>query len=185
MTRGRVAATEIRGVMHSPAFRADDDRGRFVKLHSAGDDRFWPAKWDEIYYSTSRRGVIRGMHLQLPPHDHHKAVHCLAGEALDVVVDLRADSPTFGEHAALELDGDRPELVVVPPGCAHGFQALTDGTVMVYLVSTVHEPTADTGIRWDSFGCRWPVDSPTVSERDRALPTFGAFSTTPHLPWRA
>jgi dTDP-4-dehydrorhamnose 3,5-epimerase len=185
MTHGRVAATEIAGLVHAPAFRADDDRGRFVKVHSAGDERFWPADWDEIYYSTSRRGVVRGMHLQLPPHDHHKAVHCLVGGALDVIVDLRAESPTFGKHTTIELDGDRPELVVVPPGCGHGFQALTDDTVMLYLVSSVHEPTADTGVRWDSFGCRWPIATPTVSERDRGLPTFEVFSATPHRAWRA
>lgn len=185
MTHGRVDATEIRGVVHSPAFHADDGRGRFVKLHSAGDDRFWPAAWDEIYYSTSRRGVIRGMHLQLPPHDHHKAVHCLAGEAVDVVVDVRADSPTFGRHSVIELSGERPELVVVPPGCAHGFQALTDGTVMVYLVSTVHEPNADSGVRWDSFACEWPIDETTMSDRDRALPPFDVFTATAHGPWRS
>jgi dTDP-4-dehydrorhamnose 3,5-epimerase len=124
------------------------------------------------------------MHLQLPPHDHTKAVHCLAGAALDVVVDLRSESPTLGRHATIDLRGDRPELVVVPPGCAHGFQALTDDTVMVYLVSSVHEPAADSGIRWDSFDCEWPLTAPTVSDRDRALPTFETFATATHGPWR-
>ena len=139
--------------------------------------------WDEIYYSTSGRGVIRGMHLQLPPHDHTKAVHCVAGRALDVVVDLRTQSPTLGRHAVIELDSTEPSLVVVPPGCAHGFQALDDDTLMLYLVSSVHAPAFDSGIRWDSFGCAWPLPASEISDRDRSLPDLTTFRKAEHGPW--
>jgi dTDP-4-dehydrorhamnose 3,5-epimerase len=185
MTGGEVELHEIAGARRYPAFVADDVRGRFVKVHSDGDDRFPGEDWAEIYYSTSARGVVRGMHLQLPPHDHHKAVHCLAGRALDVVVDLRSDSPTFGRHARVELNADPAELVLVPPGCAHGFQALVDDTVMVYLVSTPYEPSADGGIRWDSFGGDWPLDAVVVSDRDADLPSAAEFAAGDPRPWRA
>lgn len=173
MSAGRVDA--IAGVERLDAFSATDERGRFVKLHSDGDPRFAPVEWAEVYYSTSDTGVVRGMHLQRPPHDHHKAVHCLTGRAVDVVVDLRPGSPTVGAHVAFELDAARPQLVVVPPGCAHGFQALAAGTTMLYLVSTVHAPASDGGVRWDSFGAAWPLPVTSVSPRDRALPTVAEF----------
>jgi len=184
VTQGLVDLDAIPGARSVAAFSAIDDRGRFVKLHAAGDDRYPALDWNEVYYSTSAQGVVRGMHLQYPPHHHAKAVHCLAGAALDVVVDLRSDSPTFGCHARVELRPDPAEIVVVPPGCAHGFQALADDTVMVYLVSTVHAPESDGGIRWDSFGCDWPLPASAVSDRDRALPGLAeAVLTAPDL-WR-
>lgn len=185
MSAGRVDPSAIAGLELRPAFSADDPRGRFVKLHSEGDDRFAQETWREIYYSTSGRGVVRGMHLQLPPHDHVKAVHCLAGRAVDVVVDVRAGSPTLGAHATFDLDAERPELVVVPKGCAHGFQALEPGTVMVYLVGTAHAPDADSGIRFDSFGFDWPLPPTEVSARDQGLPTLAEFTAAGHGPWGA
>jgi len=184
MTPGRVEATDISGLRHLPAFRADDDRGRFVKVHPRADEPTWDPGWAETYYSTSKRGVIRGMHLQLPPHDHHKLVHCMAGRAIDVILDLRSGSPTFGRHTTIELGAETPEVVVVPPGCAHGFQAVADNTVMLYLVSSVHAPTADTGIVWDSFGCRWPLPPSAVSTRDEGLPTLAEFTAAGHSGWR-
>jgi len=183
MTSGCIDATEIPGLHHEPVFRADDARGRFVKLHSDDTGGRDTLVWDEIYYSTSGRGVIRGMHLQLPPHDHTKAVHCVAGRALDVVVDLRTQSPTLGRHAVIELDSTEPSLVVVPPGCAHGFQALDDDTLMLYLVSSVHAPAFDSGIRWDSFGCAWPLPASEISDRDRSLPDLTTFRKAEHGPW--
>lgn len=178
----RVATPEVPGLWFGPAFVADDDRGRFVKLHSAGDPRFGTdvrdgadEHWAEVYHSTSRRGVVRGMHLQLAPDAHVKAVHCLAGAAVDVVVDLRPDSPTAGAHTAVDLDAASPSIVVVPEGCAHGFQALVDGTVMLYLVSSVHSPSNDSGVRYDSFGFAWPLAPLAVSDRDAGLTTAEEF----------
>ncbi|MCU0311999.1 MAG: dTDP-4-dehydrorhamnose 3,5-epimerase family protein [Acidimicrobiales bacterium] len=185
MNQGVVDPAEVPGLTVDRAFRADDDRGRFVKIHSAGSGAAGGVAWDEVYYSTSSKGVVRGMHLQLPPHDHHKAVHCLKGRAADVVVDLRAGSPTHGRHAVIELDEAEPTVVVVPPGCAHGFQALTDDTVMLYLVSSIHAPEADGGVRYDSFGCRWPLPPTSVSDRDRSLPGLAAFAVDDPRPWRS
>jgi len=155
---------------------AHDDRGDFVKLYQRS--RFAADGMDptiaEVFLSRSAPGVVRGLHFQSPPHDHAKTVSCLQGSVVDVVVDLRVDSPTYAHHACVVLDGAAPAALHVPRGCAHGFQATADAW-MAYLVSTEHAPDHDTGIRWDSAGIAWPIPEPVVSERDRALPALPDF----------
>jgi dTDP-4-dehydrorhamnose 3,5-epimerase len=156
-----------------------DARGLFVKTFHAGLFReagldFTPA---EEFYSVSRAGVVRGMHFQVPPHDHAKLVYCSAGRVLDVVVDLRTSSPTFGRHFATELAAKTRAQLFIPSGFAHGFLALEDDSTMTYLTSTVHAAEADAGIRYDSFGFDWPVQAPVVSDRDLAFPAFADFNS--------
>lgn len=171
--------TILSGVLRVQPRVVDDLRGRFVKTFHR--DQFaelgLPTDWREEYFSTSRRGVIRGLHFQSPPHDHAKLVYCLSGRALDVVVDLREGSPTYGRHVAVELDADRCQGMVMPAGMAHGFAALTDQVVMAYKVTSVHAPANDCGILWSSLGIDWGVADPIVSDRDRAHPPFEAFRT--------
>jgi dTDP-4-dehydrorhamnose 3,5-epimerase len=155
-----------------------DDRGRFVKpfhaptfaAHGLASD------FAEAFYTVSRRGALRGMHFQLPPHAHAKLVYCVAGAVLDVLLDLRAGSPSFGEHRVFELDGERPMALYLPPGVAHGFYATTEAT-LVYHVTTPHAPQYDAGVRWDSFGMVWPAQAPILSARDRSLPGVAEFTT--------
>jgi dTDP-4-dehydrorhamnose 3,5-epimerase len=167
-------------VLHTPVLR--DRRGAFNKMYSraaleaAGVD--FPLA--EQYVTTSSCGVVRGMHLQLPPHEHHKVVQCLSGRALDVLVDCRETSPTYGQHVTLELAGDSGDGVLVPPGVAHGFCARSDNAIMLYRTSSAHAPDFDTGVRWDSFGLRWPIASPIISDRDQQLPPFQEFSYERH-----
>ncbi|MCU1492519.1 MAG: dTDP-4-dehydrorhamnose 3,5-epimerase [Acidimicrobiaceae bacterium] len=163
----------LRPVVHA------DDRGSFVKTFHAGwfADAGIPAEWPERFYSRSHRGVVRGLHFQTPPSSHAKLVYCVHGAVLDVVVDLRVGSPTFGEFELLPLDDDTWTIAFVPEGLAHGFAALTDDAVMAYATGTVHVPQSDTGIRWDSVPIPWPFDAPTVSARDEALPTFAEFAS--------
>lgn len=154
-----------------------DDRGIFVKTFH--EDWFAaagiPTVWPERFYSRSHRGVIRGLHFQRPPADHEKLVYCASGEALDVVVDLRTGSPTYGEFEVIHLDDESWDMVFVPKGLAHGFATIRDGTVMAYATSTVHDPARDSGIRWDSVAAPWPFDDPVISERDAALPILSEF----------
>lgn len=158
-------------------FFAEDERGTFVKTFH--EERFaelgLPTDWREEYYSYSRKGVIRGMHFQTPPHDHEKLVYCMHGRVLDVVVDLRKESSTYGLHVALELDSALGHGLLIPKGMAHGFLALTEKVLMAYKVTTVYSPTNDAGIRWNSFGLDWGVDQPIVSARDRDHPEFANF----------
>ncbi|HMF04613.1 MAG TPA: dTDP-4-dehydrorhamnose 3,5-epimerase family protein [Acidimicrobiia bacterium] len=166
--------TPIQGCAHTPLERSDDDRGRFVKVYqrSVADAMGYRDMVAEFYYSCSSRGVIRGLHFQSPPYHHAKIVVCVVGSMFDVVVDLRVGSPTYAEHVTYSLDGAAPSVVHVPAGCAHGFQALADDTLVGYLVSTEHELSHDSGIRWDSAGVEWPLPGPVVSARDRSLPTL-------------
>lgn len=171
--------TILEGCYQVRPFFAQDERGTFVKTFHA--DRFLalglPSEWREEYYSSSRKGVIRGMHFQTPPHDHEKLVYCIQGRVLDVVVDLRKGSPTYGQHCAVELDAARGHGLVVPKGMAHGFLALTESVLMSYKVTSVYVPENDAGIRWDSFGLDWGIDQPIVSSRDHAHPLFADFDS--------
>jgi dTDP-4-dehydrorhamnose 3,5-epimerase len=154
-----------------------DERGEFVKVfqssvtRAAGDD----PDISELFWSRSRRGVVRGLHFQVPPHAHTKLVTIIAGQALDAVVDLRVGSPTHGTCVTVGLDAAAPVGVVVPIGCAHGFQALADDTVVLYATSTEHHPESDVGVRWDSAGIAWPIADATTSARDAAFPALADF----------
>lgn len=136
-----------------------------------------PTVWPERFYTRSREGVIRGLHLQTPPSEHDKLVYCANGMAFDVVVDLRVGSPTFGQFDAIQLDHESPLAVFIPKGVAHGFASLSDGTIMVYATSTLHDSTHDGGIRWDSVSIPWPFKDPIVSPRDEALPSFASYES--------
>lgn len=155
---------------------ARDDRGDFVKLYqrSVFEAQGWDPTIAEVFFSRSLPGAVRGLHFQTPPREHAKTVCCLSGSVLDVVLDVRVGSPTYGDHATVVLDASAPSAVHVPSGCAHGFQA-TSEALLAYLVSSEHSPDHDSGIRWDSAGIEWPLAEPIVSARDRALPTLQGF----------
>jgi dTDP-4-dehydrorhamnose 3,5-epimerase len=171
--------TALEGCYQVSPFFVQDERGTFVKTFH--EERFsalgLPIDWREEYYSSSRKGVIRGMHFQTPPHDHEKLVYCIQGQVLDVVVDLRMSSSTHGRHIAVKLDAVSGQGLMIPKGMAHGFLALTDDALMAYKVTSVYSPENDAGIRWDSFGLDWGVDLPIVSTRDRAHPKFSEFNS--------
>jgi dTDP-4-dehydrorhamnose 3,5-epimerase len=171
--------TTLEGCYQVRPFFAQDDRGTFVKTFHAElfADLGLPICWREEYYSKSKEGVIRGMHFQTHPHDHEKLVYCIQGRVLDVVVDLRKDSHTYGKHFAVELDAAHGCGLMIPKGMAHGFLALTEEVLMTYKVTSVYAPKNDSGIRWDSFGFDWGISQPIVSARDRAHPTFEDFDS--------
>lgn len=174
-----IVSTAIPGLKSISTRALRDDRGSFMKLFH--QDAFLQSRlgthFSEIYMSTSRRGVVRGMHFQLPPHHHDKLVYCISGKVLDVVLDLRTDSPEFQRCAGFELSDRGLSGLYVPKGCAHGFAALTDSATMLYLVETMYAPEADSGVRWDSIDFDWPEKSPTVSSRDQTLPTLENFDS--------
>lgn len=147
--------------------RLDDVRGHFVKTYGRTSLRSSEFNFDcaEEFYSVSHKNVLRGMHFQLPPHDHVKLVYCAAGAVKDVLLDLRR-GPGYGKVAAVELREESPALLVIPRGVAHGFLSLRDGSLMVYKTSTEHAPSHDAGIRWNSFGFDWGVGETIISDRD-------------------
>ena len=117
------------------------------------------------------------MHFQVPPHDHQKIIYCIRGRVLDVLLDLRKSSPTFGQAVGIELSQQNKHLLFVPKGFAHGFLSLENDSCLVYKTDAVHAPQHDQGIRWDSFGFDWPNVNPLVSGRDLIHTVFADFSS--------
>lgn len=166
---------DIVGLVHTPLVRWTDGRGHLVKVFQASALDADPGR--EVFLTTSARGVIRGLHFQVPPHAHAKTVVCLAGSIVDVAVDLRRGSPTEGQVASFRLDGASPAQLYLPSGLAHGFQALEDDTLVAYVVSTEHSPDHDCGIRWNSIRFDWPVPVTAMSDRDMAFPALDEFDS--------
>ncbi len=156
-----------------------DIRGTFVKafhetsLKKLGID----FTLRESYFSFSKKDVIRGMHFQLPPMQHSKIVFCPQGAILDVIVDLRRGSPTYKQYFAHELSGENHKACYIPEGFAHGFKSLTDDALTYYLVSSEYSQAHDTGIRYDSIGFDWQVESPIISARDLSFVGMGEFES--------
>lgn len=154
-------------------------RGRFVKIfHEPSYAALGlETNFAEEYYSVSHKNVIRGLHFQVPPMDHVKMVYCLEGHALDVVLDLRVGSPTYGQFETFELNSINSSSIYIPKGMAHGFCALSENTIMVYKVSTVYSPEHDAGILWNSVGIPWPIRDAVLSVRDQDFSTFADFNS--------
>lgn len=155
---------------------SSDDRGMFARTFDAAlfEERGLSSEW--VQCSTSfnpRAGTLRGLHYQADPHAETKLVRCTAGAVYDVLVDLRADFPTYRQWDALELSSENRRAVYVPRGVAHGFQTLVDGTELLYMIDRPFEPSAGRGVRWDdpAFGIDWPEPpgERIISERDRSF----------------
>ena len=156
-----------------------DERGSFVKTFNK--DFFVKnnlcGDFKESFYSTSKKNVIRGMHFQIPPHDHVKVVHVTKGSISDVILDIRVGSPTYGKFVIQELSAENGYIVYIPQGCAHGFLSLEDDSCVNYLHSTPYAAECDTGIRYNSFGLDWGISDPIISKRDQNLVEFEIFDS--------
>jgi dTDP-4-dehydrorhamnose 3,5-epimerase len=152
-----------------------DDRGFFLetyhvdKLKLAGLE----ASFLQDNLSFSKKGVVRGLHLQKKPYAQGKYVKVVSGKALDVMVDLRKDSPTFGKHDSFILDGERQNIVYIPEGFAHGFAALED-CYFTYKCTNIYHKASEGGILWNdpALKINWMVENPIVSDKDKELMTF-------------
>ena len=126
-------------------------------------------------------GTVRGLHFQTPPHAQDKLVTALRGSILDVAVDLRAGSPTYGRHVAVRLDADTGNQAFVPVGFAHGFCTLEPDTLVAYKVTDFYAPQHDSGLLWSDadLGIEWPItpDRACLSDKDAALPGFATFTS--------
>ena len=155
-----------------------DDRGIFARAWCAEEleDHGAVGRIEQMNISTNvRRGTIRGLHVQGPPHGEAKFFRCINGRSFHVVVDVRPDSPTYGTWAGVELAAERFDALYVPPYCAKGYQAQEDGTAVMYGVSSPYTPGAETGLRYDdpAFGIEWPItDGIVVSDKDTSWPDY-------------
>jgi len=168
----RITPTRIADVLHVEPKVFGDDRGFFLEMYNqrryAEAGISGPFVQDNV--SRSAPGILRGLHLQ-HPRGQGKLVSVLDGRVLDVAVDVRRGSPTFGEHVATELDAKRKNQLWIPPGFAHGFCVLGDiPALFVYKCTDFYAPEHELTVRWDdpAIGIEWPVRAPVVSEKDRA-----------------
>jgi dTDP-4-dehydrorhamnose 3,5-epimerase len=173
-----VGPTAVTGCLELRLQPHQDRRGSFLKIFHHDDfaDAGADLEIRELFFSRSRPGVVRGLHFQRPPADVAKLVTCVEGQVLDAVVDLRADSPTFGRHCTVELSAAAANAVYVPKGCAHGFLVTGTGdALMAYAQSGQHEPDLEGGILWSAAGIDWGMGpgrlaEVVVSDRDAAFP---------------
>lgn len=169
--------TDIEGCFEINPRVFEDQRGKFVKLfhrdffHEMGLQTLY----EEEYYSVSPARVIRGLHFQIPPKEHVKLVSCVQGSILDVVYDLRRQSPSFGKVFSLELSSEKGNMLYVPEGLAHGFYVTSESATFVSMNSRKFAPECDRGIRWDSIPFEWPDKDPIVSEKDSSMVTLEEF----------
>ena len=131
--------------------------------------------------SKSSKGVLRGLHFQKPPFNQAKLVRCIEGRVMDVAVDIRKGSPTYGKHVAIELTGENKRQLFVPRGFAHGFSVLSDSAVFAYKVDNTYAPEFDAGIRWNDneLNIQWGFEESEVlvSAKDAELPFFLEFDS--------
>lgn len=169
--------TKIPGAFVIRAERLEDERGFFARTFCEREfaERGIESRVVQRSISSNvRRGTLRGLHFQAPPHPENKLVSCGRGAIYDVIVDLRRDSPGYRQWFAVTLTADSLDALFVPAGCAHGFLTLADESVVRYDISEFYEPGAARGLRFDdpAFGIEWPMQPVVISARDLAFPPF-------------
>ena len=170
----KVESTEIDGVLLVTPKLHDDERGFFMEIfhESQYQELGIIGPWTQDNLSRSARGVLRGMHFQFP-NAQGKLVTAIRGQAYDVVIDIRRKSPTFGHWISVTLDDISHQQIWIPPGCAHGFLALVDGTEVYYKCS-LHPwiPANDRVLCWNDpdIGIDWPFAPTQMNDRDRSAP---------------
>jgi dTDP-4-dehydrorhamnose 3,5-epimerase len=179
-----VLPTKLDGlVLLEPAVHGDE-RGFFVETYSrdAWAEAGVEPEFVQHNHSRSGKGILRGLHFQTEP-GQAKLLRCARGAILDVAVDLRRDSPTYGQWEGHVLDDERHRQLFVPIGFAHGFVVLSDVADVAYLVSSVYDPATEAGIAWDDpdVGVDWRVAEPLLSERDKKAPKLAEIADS--LPW--
>lgn len=156
---------------------AHDERGFFARSFCVREFAEHGLETTFVQHSTSyniKRGTLRGMHFQRPPHGEVKLVRCLSGAIWDVIVDLRPGSASFGCWQGFELTARNRHQLYIPKGFAHGFQTLADDTEVGYLISAFHVPSGACGVRHDdpALAIAWPLPAVALSKRDRSWPDF-------------
>jgi dTDP-4-dehydrorhamnose 3,5-epimerase len=167
--------TKLRGAFIIDLERREDNRGFFARAfcqNEFSDHGLKPIIAQANIGFNRRRGCLRGMHFQYPPAAETKVVRCTRGAVLDIIVDLRPESPTFLEHISVELTADNHRAIYIPERFAHGYQALEDETETSYQVGEFYTPGSEGGLRYDDpvLGLTWPLPVSEMSEKDADWP---------------
>jgi dTDP-4-dehydrorhamnose 3,5-epimerase len=181
-----VRQTSLPGVLLIEPKVFGDDRGFFMETYrvDAFRDAGIASEFVQDNHSRSARGVLRGLHYQ-EPNAQGKLVRCTRGAIFDVAVDIRRGSPSFSRWFGIELSDANKLTLWVPPGFAHGFCAMEEGSDLVYKCTELYDPRTDRGIRWNdpAIGIEWPIAEPLLSPKDAAAPTLAEAAVLPN--WSA
>jgi dTDP-4-dehydrorhamnose 3,5-epimerase len=179
----KLVNTSIEGLVIIEPIVFRDSRGYFLESYNKKkfEEAIGKISFVQDNESKSSKGVLRGLHFQKPPYAQAKLVRCIEGKVLDIAVDIRKGSDTYGEHVAVELSAENKKQVFIPRGFAHGYLVLSESAIFVYKVDNSYEPEYDAGIRWDdpTLNIQWGVNESEVlvSEKDAKLPFFLEFET--------
>lgn len=174
----KVSELELKGVFLFEPTVFEDERGTFFEVFRQD---FMQNILVKDYFvqeneSFSKKGVLRGLHYQLPPFAQSKLIRCVTGKILDVVVDIRKKSSTFGKHIKIELSGDNKKQLFIPKGFAHGFVTLSDQAIIIYKVDNCYSKESEASIRFDdkelNIDWQFPIKKTILSEKDREAPLF-------------
>lgn len=176
----KIKPLKLPGVYEISLSPIQDDRGYFKRTYDVtifSEHGLTTAWVQENEACSTRQGIIRGMHFQNPPHAETKLVRVAVGAIYDVFVDIRKDSPTFGQWGAAEISAEKHNMVYIPKGFAHGYCTLTDLTVVLYKVDEVYAPQSEGGLRWNdpTIGIKWPNIDPVLSDKDNKSTLFKDF----------
>ena len=177
----KIIKTKIAGLLIIKPDVFEDDRGYFFESYNK--DKFKAAGIDLSFVqdneSKSQKGVLRGLHFQNPPYAQGKLVRVMRGRVLDVAVDIRKGSPTYGQWDSIELSGDTKMMYWIPAGMAHGFVTLEDDTVFFYKCTNTYNKESEGSIRWNDPDLKidWGISDPKLSEKDKTSPLFQDFES--------
>lgn len=182
--RFNISPTPLDGLILITRKRMGDERGWLERLFCADELREAGWQWGVAQLNrtrTAKRGTVRGMHFQHPPHEEAKLVTCLRGEVFDVAVDIRPGSSTYGKWHGELLSGENARSFLIPPGFAHGFQTMTDDVEMFYIHSSPYVPEAEDGLCADDAALEigWPLPIAMQSERDKNFSSFNVKARRP------
>lgn len=175
----KISNTPIDGLLIIEPQVFKDSRGYFYESYNI--NKFKQAGIHENFIqdnqSLSQKGAIRGLHFQASPYEQGKLVRVVQGAVLDVVVDIRKNSATYGQHFDIELNQDNMLMFYIPAGFAHGFETLEDDTIFQYKCTNVYDKASEGGILWNdpSLNINWQTSNPIISAKDQELPRFDSF----------
>jgi len=169
--------TKLKGAFVIEPERFEDDRGFFARTWCKREFEAYGLNTNLVQCNISFNnitGTIRGMHYQANPFEEAKLVRCTRGAIWDVIIDLKADSPTFKKWFAVELTAENRKMLYIPESFAHGFQTLKENTEVFYQMSEYYSPECSRGVRWNDpvFSIKWPKDEIVISDKDRQYPDF-------------
>lgn len=157
-----------------------DERGYFLESYNKKAlEEYLDVEFVQDNESCSQKGVLRGLHFQKPPHAQGKLVRVIKGSVLDVVVDLRKDSETYGKHYKHVLSGEHKEQLYIPAGFAHGFLVLENDTIFSYKCTNYYNKASEASILWndETLNINWQIENPIISEKDKIGQSFANFTT--------